>query len=216
MAGVSLLAGAVLQGIGTRRTEVADASVSAEPEAAGAGALRHPGRQVGGVGHPQLVAGRRGQRGRHRVPGRVERPGAQRRGQGRRRRRSRARPGAPRGHRASAGPSRSSRSTTLSALRATRASKPAAPSPRSVTPSRYSRTASTSSAALGRPKGGRGPTAGSGSGRAAGGVTPRRTKRSHSLSQTRRPMAASSTERVSPLRWVAACSAQMAAHLTVA
>ncbi len=33
MMGVSLLAGAVLQGIGTPRTEVADASVSAEPEA---------------------------------------------------------------------------------------------------------------------------------------------------------------------------------------
>ena len=34
MMGVSLLAGAVLQGIGTPRTEVADASLSAEPEVA--------------------------------------------------------------------------------------------------------------------------------------------------------------------------------------
>ena len=85
-----------------------------------------------------------------------------------------------------------------------------------MTPSRYSRTASTSSAAVGRPNGASGPAAAAGSGRSAGGVTPSSTKRSHSLSQTRRPMAASSTERVSPLRCVEACRAQMVAHLTVA
>ena len=52
--------------------------------------------------------------------------------------------------------------------------------------------------------------------RSAGGGVPNRVKRSHSLSQTRRPMAASSTERVAPLRWAEACRAQMVAHLTVA
>ena len=69
---------------------------------------------------------------------------------------------------------------------------------------------------MGRPKGGTGPAAGTGSGRSTGGWTPRRTKRSHSLSQTRRPIAASSTERVAPLRCTDACSAQIAAHFTVA
>ena len=105
-----------------------------------------------------------------------------------------------------------------STLRATRASKRAPPSLRSITSaSRYSRTASTSSAAVGRPKGAatalRGRRA---RGRDRPGVTPSRAKRSHSLSQTRRPMAASSTERVAPLRCAEACSAQMVAHLTVA
>ena len=47
-------------------------------------------------------------------------------------------------------------------------------------------------------------------------ATPIRASRSHSLSQTRRPMAASSTDRVAPLRWADACSRQITAHLTVA
>ena len=49
-----------------------------------------------------------------------------------------------------------------------------------------------------------------------GGGVPKRAKRSHSLSQTRRPMAANSTERVAPLRCAEACRAQMVAHFTVA
>jgi hypothetical protein len=63
---------------------------------------------------------------------------------------------------------------------------------------------------------GRPPAAGLGRIGPGGGATPTEAKRSHSLSQTRRPMAASSTERVAPLRWAEACRAQMVAHLTVA
>ena len=85
-----------------------------------------------------------------------------------------------------------------------------------TTLSRYSRTASTSSAAVGRPKGACTRPLAAGSGVGPVGVTSSRVKRSHSLSQTRRPMAANSTERVDPLRCAEACSAQMTAHFTVA
>ena len=114
-------------------------------------------------------------------------------------------------------PDRSSRSTTASALRATLASKRAPPSLRSITlASRYSRTASTSSAAVGLPKGATGLPLPTGSGAGSPGVTPSKVNRSHSLSQTRRPMAASSTERVDPLRCAEACNEQITAHFTVA
>ena len=134
---------------------------------------------------------------------------------GRRRRARRARPGAPRGLRRS----RAEPELTFDdpqarcAPRRPRSGRRPRCAPR--TPSRYSPTASTSSAAVGRPNGDVGPSAATGPAGAGGGV-PKRPKRSHSLSQTRRPMAASSTERAAPLRWADACRAQMVAHLTVA
>ena len=63
--------------------------------------------------------------------------------------------------------------------------------------SMYSSTASSSSAADGSPKGGSPRRSGSPSAPPAGS-TPSRPRMSHSHSQTRRPMAASSTERVGP------------------
>ena len=94
MIACSLVAGALLQGVGNPVTEVADASLEAEPHApaptprsrAGIGRLPaalYPlgGRQVGGVRHQQLVPGRRGQHRRHRLPFVVERTRAQRGGQ---------------------------------------------------------------------------------------------------------------------------------------
>ena len=84
MIACSLAAGALLQGVGNKVTEVADASLEAEPHDAGPHprhALSDRRREVGGVRHQQLVAGRPRELTRNRFPLRVEPARAQRGGQ---------------------------------------------------------------------------------------------------------------------------------------
>ena len=177
------------------------------------------GREVVRVGDQQLVAGGCRQGRSHLGDVLVE--GARRgwRRRGRRRRRIPGRPDAGRG------PGRGRGRAAAPARRwpgrcgpPGRRTGPRSSPAWSIVPSRCSRTASTSSAAVGRPNGGvtsadrRRPTGG----RPSGDASPRSPTRSHSLSQTRRPMVASSTERLVPPRWTEACRTQITAHLTVA
>jgi hypothetical protein len=182
MVGCSLLAGLLLQGIGSRVTETADASVCrapapVRPGLAGSGAAAHrsaPARAGSASSWSRAAA-----RGRStRRPPAVGAPGAARPPAGRRR--SPARPGAARG--GERGPSRSSLSRPR--VRATRP-KPAPPL-RVTTPSRYSRTASTSSVAVGARR------AGSPSAAAGPAIRRRRAQQDEKIPRSQgRPMAAS-------------------------
>ena len=215
MAGCSLLAGAILLGIGARVTETADMRPLVEGAApSGAEPLRSGTPVAPSLPTPWPPASRRGwpptaghaptrpATRRHRSPVVVEVAGPD--GVGQRRVVGRAECMQPLGVRG-----RDGRAPLELALddRQARCAPPAprsvprprrAPSPRprgTRAPPRRARPPSGARRAAGRGGADRG-----GRGRVAGAPRPSRMKRSHSLSQTRRPMAASSTERVAPLR----------------
>ena len=115
----------------------------------------------------------------------------------------------------SAGSSATSRSRILSALVATRAWNDSRPSvPLRTSPSTHSRTASSSSAIVGRSCT-VAPAARSAGARRSRGGPGSRPSTSHSFSHTRRPIVACSIERDAPLRWLHACMMHITPHLSV-